>query len=356
MATIADVARESGLSSSTVSRALADHPHISEETKRRVRACAARLGYRPNRLARGLRAGRTRTIGLVVLDVGDPYYTEIAHGAEEAALRRGYMLILCNADNAAARAAAYVDLLADYRVDGLLITPADRPGQAAAAAQIRRVVLIDADGSAGAGIALSTVSVDHEQGARIAMEHLIALGHRRIAFVNWTLEAPHCAAAQRGVEAVLASRAMPWDPALSRVVARPHPRDTADATSELLALPDPPTAIFAYGDLMAYGALTAAQAAGMDVPRDLSIVGYDDIPLARHLIPPLTTVRQDTYEIGRRAAEILIEEIEGREIRQRVLLQAELRVRGSTAAPRATNRETAGAGVRTPHPPPSGSR
>ncbi len=332
MATISDIARRLRLSPSTVSRALADHPHINEETKARVRACAVEIGYRPNRLARGLRAGRTRTLGLVVLDVGDPYYTEIARGAEEVALQHDYMLMLCNADNSAARGSAYVDLLAEHQVDGVLMTPADRTLSHAATARVPHVVLIDAD---SADPAVSSVSVDHEHGARAAMEHLLAIGHRRIAFVNWTLEAPHCASAQRGVEATLAGHGIPLDPALLRVVERPDSAAAATVTAHLLALPDPPTAVFAYGDLMAYGAMTAAQAAGLVVPRDLSVVGYDDIPLAQHLIPPLTTVRQDTYAIGRRAAELLIEEVEGGDIRRHVLLPARLRVRGSTAAPRA---------------------
>jgi len=331
MATISDIARRLRLSPSTISRALADHPHINEETKRRVRACAVELGYRPNRLARGLRAGHTRTLGLVVLDVGDPYYTEIARGVEEVALRHGYMLMLCNADNSAARGSAYVDLLAEYQVDGVLMTPADRTLSQAATEHVSHVVLIDAD---SADPAVSSVSVDHELGARAAMEHLLALGHRRIGFINWTLDAPHCTAAQRGVEATLIDHGISLDSALLRVAERPTAAAVATVTARLLALPDPPTAVFAYGDLMAYGAMTAAQAAGLVVPRDLSVVGYDDIPLAQHLIPPLTTMRQDTYAIGRRAAELLIEEIEGSETRQHVLFQARLQVRGSTTVPR----------------------
>src|SRR5947209_13122310 len=180
MATIADIARQLGLSPSTVSRALADHPHINDATKRRVRACAEELDYHPNRLARGLRAGRTRTLGLVVLDVGDPYYTEIARGVEDAALQHGYMLMLCNADNSAAREAACVDLLGEHQVDGLLITPADRAVPRAAAARMRHVMLIDADSS---DPAISSVSGDHEQGARAAMEHLLSLGHPPVSFV-----------------------------------------------------------------------------------------------------------------------------------------------------------------------------
>ncbi len=337
MATIADLAQRLGLSPSTVSRALADHPHINGETKRRVRACAQEMDYHPNRLARGLRAGRTRTLGLVVLDVSDPFYTEIARGIEDAALHRGYMLMLCNADNSATREAALVDLLSEHQVDGLLITPADRAVPRAAAARGQHVILIDAD-SPDPGI--SSVSVDHDFGARIAMEHLIGLGHRRIAFINWTLEAPHCARAQHGVTSTLAAHGLSVDPALMVVVDRPDSICGAAATERFLTLPNPPTAIFAYGDLMAYGAMSAAQAAGLQVPRDLSVVGYDDIPLAEHLIPPLTTVRQDTYEIGRCAANVLIEEIEGSSLRQRISVQARLSVRGSTTVAHATQPAT----------------
>ncbi len=332
MTTIADVARRLRLSPSTVSRALADHPHINEHTKRRVRACVDEMDYHPNRLARGLRAGRTRTLGLVALDVGDPFYTEIAHGAEDAALEHGYMLMLCNADNTAKRESSYVTLLGEHQVDGLLITPADRAVIRKAAARIPHVMIIDAD---SADPLISSISVDHEQGACVAMEHLLDLGHRRIAFVNWTLEAPHCASVQRGVEATLADHAVPLDPDLLQVVNRPDSLCGAVVTESLLALPDPPTAIFAYGDLIAYGVMSAAQAGGLTVPRDLSVVGYDDIPLAQHLIPALTTVRQDTYAIGRRAAEVLIEEIEGSTLRQRIKVQARLSVRDSTAPPAA---------------------
>jgi LacI family transcriptional regulator len=181
---------------------------------------------------------------------------------------------------------------------------------------------------------MSSVSLDHEQGARVAIEHLLDLGHRRIGIVNWTLEAPHCASAQRGIEATLADHGLALDPALLQVVARPDAPCGAAALARLLALPDPPTAVFAYGDLMAYGVMAAAQAAELSVPADLSVVGYDDIPLAQHLLPPLTTVRQDTYATGRRAAEVLIGEIEGSSLRQRILIQARLSVRASTAPPR----------------------
>lgn len=330
-ATIVDVAARAGVSTATVSRVLSGSAAARPATRERVLAAARDLAYRPSGVARALQRSQTRTIGLLITDIENPFYPQIVRAAEDEAHARGLGLLLCNAADDPGRELAYLDLLLDRRIDGLIV---------ASARAIRRharqladvdmpVVLVNAATRAGG---LSGITADHRRGALMAAEHLLALGHRRIGLV--TAPANRAAAARlRRAGVADALRAAGMDPG-SLLVAEGDERIAGGitATSELLATRQRPTAIVCYNDLTAIGALQAVRAAGLRVPEDVSVVGFDDIELATWTDPGLTTIRQPTDEMARWAVGRLAATLRGITIddASQVILEPSLIVRGST--------------------------
>ncbi len=327
MANIRDIAREAGVALSTVSHVLNDTRYVSPELRARVQAAADRLGYRRNGLARSLRTNRTQTIALVIPDIANPYYPALARGVQDVADAARFTTVVCNSDRSAAKERAIADALFDRRVDGVVFSPAsgDRGVLDALAELDRPVVLI---GSRVDDPRFDVV-MTAPRGAYEPVRHLAALGHRRIALVGGR-SGDARPDKFTGYAAGLADAGLAVDDEL--VVAGDYTQAGGEAAAAaLMARPSPPTAIVAANDLMAIGSLLWLRRAGYEVPRDVSVVGFDDIPQASIVSPPLTTVAVPKYEMGRVAADLLRQRLNGDGgERRRVVLPHRLIVRGST--------------------------
>ena len=333
-ASIKEVAQHAGVSLGTVSNVLNRPEMVAEATRKRVLDAIAKLGYVRNDSARQLRAGRSRTIAIVVLDVANPFFTDVVRGAEQAVEAAGSMLVVCNSGEDSAREDRHLELLEEQRVGGILITPVADGRQPVLNRLIERgipVVLVDR----GAGTASRcSVAVDDELGGRMAAEHLLDRGHRRIGYVGGPFGIAQVADRYAGASAVVAT-----DPEAELVVAETASLTVASGrkgAAKLISLPKArrPTAVFCANDLLALGVLQEVTARNLRVPDDIAIVGYDDIEFAGAAAVPLSSVRQPREQLGRTAAELLLEETrEGAGHRHRhVTFQPELVVRTSSAA------------------------
>ena len=321
------VASRAGVSGQTVSRVVNDSPRVDPSTRARVEAAMAELGYRPHRAARALRTGRTQTIGLVVSTLTTVGNSLMLQAVADAAAERGYALTVVTAADAASLADAF-DRLRDQGVDGaIVLNEATAAMPATEAPRGLHLVVVDSASSDGPGGArFGVVQSDHESGARAATEHLIGLGHPTV----WHLAGPEDSYAA-------AERDRGWRAALegAGLVAPPVVRGDWTAASghaEGVALAERPdvSAVFAANDQMALGLLRALAGADRAVPRDVAVVGFDDIADAADYLPPLTTVRQDFDELGERAVEALIGAIDGGAPKTQ-LIPTRLIVRDSTA-------------------------
>jgi len=337
MPTIRDVAAEAGVSKSTVSHVVNGTRFVEPATAGRVRVAIDALGYHPNSLARSLRRRVTHTIGLLVPDNANPYFAEVARAIEDEGFAEGYSVVLCNSDLSPEKQAAYIDVLLAKRVDGLiivsagLIPSADRPNP------IRPIldagvpcVIIDSDLE---GTPVDQVLVDNEQGGWLAGRHLADLGHRRIACLVGPNDLTPSAGRIAGLRRALADAGVVLAP--DAIVSGNGRSDGGEAAvRELLARGVAFTALFAFNDLMAIGALGALGRAGCRVPEDVSVVGFDDVPLAAAVYPALTTVAQPVAELGRRSVRLLLDRMAERSSPfARVILPTTLVERESSAAP-----------------------
>lgn len=303
-ASIVDVARHAGVAVGTVSNVLNRPDRVSPETRDRVQAAIETLGFVRNASARRLRAGSIPTIGAVVLDIANPFFTEVARGVEDRLSDDDYTLMLASSDGDPEREARYLRLFESHGVQGVLVTPAGGDLSAVLDARARGldVVLLDATAPG-----LPSVSVDDVQGARLAVEHLLALGHRRIGFVDGPDSIRQYVDRRTGVHAALDAAGLPAAALAEATVAVLDAAGGDAAVERLLAAPGPaPTAVFCANDLAAIGALRALRRHGLAVPDRVAVVGYDDITVAAELMVPLTSVRQPTHELGRRAADLLL--------------------------------------------------
>jgi LacI family transcriptional regulator, galactose operon repressor len=309
--TIRDVARRAGVSPMTVSRVINRSPSVSSTTRARVEDAIAELGYIPSRLARGLSAQRTGTLALIVPDVANPFFTLIVRGSEDVARRAGYRLLLCDtrADLDAER--EVIDELIAHRVEGILIAPvSDRSRD-----HLRRLarfdvpyVLVD---RAIPGIDADTVLGDSAGGAQRLVEHLIALGHRRIGMITESDAVSTARDRRRGYEAALGAAGLEADPALL-VEGTVDPDGGRDGMRRLLELEQPPTAVFTVNNLVALGAIEAVRETGREVPDDVALVCFDDIEYASRLHPFLTVMEQPAETFGTLGTQLLLERIERR--------------------------------------------
>ena len=331
-ASIKEVAQHAGVSLGTVSNVLNRPEMVAEATRRRVLDAIAELGYVRNDSARQLRAGRSRTIAIVVLDVANPFFTDVVRGAEQVIEAAGSMLVVCNSGENAAREDRHLELLEEQRVGGILITPVADDRQPVLKRLIDRgipVVLVDR----GAGTAnRCSVAVDDELGGRLAVDHLLERGHRRIAYVGGPFGIAQVADRHAGASAAVAGI-----PDADLIVAETPNLTVAsgrDAARRLVTRPmgKRPTAIFCANDLLALGVLQEVTTRGLRVPDDMAIVGYDDIEFAGAAAVPLSSVRQPREQLGRTAAELLLEETrDGADHQHRhVVFQPELVVRQSS--------------------------
>lgn len=305
------LAEEIGVSAMTVSRALNGHPNVSEATRDRVLKAAARHGYRPNRLARGVLTGRSGTIGVMVSPV-KPFEAHVVLGIHDALVEQRYLPLLHfhSLGPSAERDTQeldYIHRLLDHRVEGLIFWPSDETVPDVYLKEVweRNVPLVAIDRHLPETRA-DFSGTDDVAAGRLAAEHLIALGHRRLAHVGGEPNVSTYSDRHEGFEQAVRNHGLTPDIATCR-----HD-DGFDAALELLTADARPTAIFAASDVIALGVYRAAAAAGLTVGRDLSVVGCADLPFARDLAPPLTTIRQDPYEIGRQAARLLLQRLAGK--------------------------------------------
>ncbi len=332
MVTIKDIAKAAGVSPSTVSRALNDSPLIRESTKERIKRLAAELGYERNELARSLVKGRTRALGLLVPDITNPFFAEITKGVEDAARSRGYGVILCNTGDDPQRELDYGLLLRRKRVDGQIITSValEDPFLPQLARTRTPFVLVS---RISARVDAPYVIVDDEKGAELAAEHLLRLGHRKIACISGPEDVVPGKVRAEAFVRYLGFHGVK----VPRTWVR-HTEFTWDGgervAAEILGKRRRPTAIFAANDLIALGVLVAAHKRGIPVPEELSVIGFDDIAYASLPLIELTTVAQPAYEMGYMAAEWLMDILEGkrrRKLQKRV--RPKLIARKTTAPP-----------------------
>jgi len=331
--TIKDVARLADVSTATVSHVINDTRYVSDELRTRVLDAMEELDYRPNVLAQGLRGGETHTIGLIVPDNSNPFFAEVSRVVEDVGFERGYSVILCNTGDDLERERAYIDVLIAKQVDGIIFIAAGDHHEHLDVLTRRGTPLVIADRDVRQAEA-DVVLVNNERGGFEATSHLLELGHRRVGCIAGPSEATPSADRVRGYERALREAGVPVRPDLTQQGDFRYQGGEL-AADRLLDRNVRPTAIFACNDLMAIGALRAIRKAGLRVPQDVSVVGYDDIPLAPAMSPALTTVAQPVEQLGSISIDLLLSRIEDGSPREakRVVLDTTLVIRSSTAAP-----------------------
>ncbi|WP_062367231.1 LacI family DNA-binding transcriptional regulator [Variovorax paradoxus] len=333
MATIKDVALRAGVSVTTVSHVVNDTRHVSAKGRERVEEAIRELGYVPNAMARSLKSNTTSTLGMLIPNSSNPYFAEIVRIVEDRCFGAGYTLVLCNTDDEPRRQSVYLQVLAERRIDGLIVVSTGAGDDDSLVTQLDGLriptVLVDRE---IADPACDLVETAHMQGGLLAVRHLLSLGHKRIACIG-------------GPVGVMPSeqRIEGWRMALAEAGTAPNAdallwrggftsQGGYEAMHAILRTEEAPSAVFVCNDLMAIGALRAAHESGVRVPDELSIVGFDDIELSAYTSPPLTTVAQPKERIGALAVDMLLERVGGkRRDARKVVLQPELRVRASTA-------------------------
>lgn len=333
-----DVAAHAGVSVATVSRALSGGSgRVTADTLERVQRFAGELGYHPNHLARHMRSGSSRLLAFVIGDVSNPFFTEIVRGYEDVAQRHGYSLVLANTDESPTREAGILDLMGAERAAGVVLASTNQAPDALRKLQSLRIPIVAIDRRID-GVETDVVAVDNDTAAHEAVEHLIRLGHRRLAMITGPDWASSTGERLGGYERALREHRIPKSAVMIR---RGDLRESGghEMTMELLKLEEPPTAIFSANNLTTLGCLRALRRLGVRVPDEVSLIGFDDFPGADLVEPPVTVVQQPTYQLGARAAEMLIERIRHPQAPVReLLLSAHLVVRGTTASPRNGNK------------------
>lgn len=332
-----DVAQAAGVSLGTVSNVLNRPEVVAEATRSRVQKVIKELGFVVNASAQTLRAGRTKVLGLVVPDIGNPFFTEVAKGVDDAAFAEGYSVILCNTNEDSAKEDRYLELLASQRVAGILITPARESHAAMSRLSDRDVAITLLDRSA-VGLDACSVAVDDSAGGAMAFDHLYGLGHRSIVVLLGPEDIPQVAERRRGIVEAAEARSRD-DAATLLFITASHMSAVAGENAMAAFLSEHAgsfTGLICANDLLALGAMRSLRAAGISVPKDVSVVGYDDIDFAASAQIPLTSIRQPKYQLGYAATELLIAECDDRaaHAHQRVMFQPQLIARESTRAVR----------------------
>jgi DNA-binding LacI/PurR family transcriptional regulator len=311
MTTLDDVARHVGVTSATVSNVITGKGSVSENTRKRVFSAIEELGYQPNLVARSLAQKKTQTLALVVPTIANPFYAEIAEEIERTAWQHGYQLILCNTFRDPSLAQEQLKALSRRWVDGLIMMGGSLPladllaGPGFGQRRLPMVLCFPCGEERSSGLLM--VDLDYWYAGELAAQHLIALGHRRLAIIS---EQPGHAPRLSGFRAALASSGIDL-PATCIQYGDSTMQSGYQATQALLSLPTPPTALFATNDLMALGAMEAALDEGLTLPGDLSVIGLDDIMIGAHMHPPLTTIATPKHELAKQAVELLLRPTDG---------------------------------------------
>lgn len=323
-----DVAKAAKVSVGTVSNVLNRPDVVAPETLARVQATIKELGFVPNGFARHLRSGQSRTLGLIVPDVANPFFTEVARGVEDAASKRDYAVFLCNSDESATKEDRYVNVLIQQQVRGVLITPADMKSDRLETMRERgiAVTLLDREIK---GRKQCSVSVDDVHGGQLAIEYLSGLGHTNIAWVCGPESIPQVA--DRGSGVAKAAKAFGTHIETIRVPLM-NATKGEEAAKKILDLKEMPTAVFCANDLLALGVMRALQANKVRIPDQMSVLGYDNIEFAPSAAVPLSSISQPAYQMGVTAADLLLNECEDGENHehQQIRFQPQLVERAST--------------------------
>lgn len=331
MATIRDVAALAGVSTTTVSHVINNSRFVSPEVRERVYQAMEELRYQPNALARSLRQGKTNTIGLLSPNSANPFFAEIGRAVEDAAFSSRYSVIICNTEGKLEKESFYLDVLSKKRVDGIILIGISQANETLnrLLAKSVPVVLVDREIP---DLDVDLVLTDNKQAGYMAARHLIEQGHTCIACVTGPAHVHPSSRRVVGYQEALQEAGLPLQD--EYILPGDFSAQSGwEATRALLALPQPPSAIFLCNDLMAIGGLRAAAEAGFAVPQDLAIMGFDDIELASFSNPPLSSIAQPKAEMGAIAVQMLLEQIEEERTEPRQeMLQPELVVRRSTAA------------------------
>lgn len=307
---------------------------VSEATRARVLRAIRQLDYRPSEIARSLRLQRTRTIGLILPDTANPFFAAVAKGVEDAGFAAGYSVLLGHSGYDVSRERAYAEVMISKQVDGVIYIQATTDAATAQSLLQHRIPTVAVDREV-VDVEIDCVVADNFGGSKAAAEHLIRLGHRRIACIVRSTALSNARERQRGYQTALAEAGLEPNPSYLRLGGAGYD-DGRKAMVQLLELDPPPTAVLAFQDILAVGAIRAIVDAGLRVPGDVSVVGFDDIPPSGFMRPALTTVAMPKWEMGQRAAEVLLGRIAGAEPSagaRRIVLPTVLMVRESTGPP-----------------------
>ena len=326
--TIKDVANLAGVHPSTVSRVINNDSRISEKTKNKVLFVINKLGYTPNAIARGLKTKRTYTLGMLIPDITNPFFAEIARGAEDAANANGFNIILCNTDDKLKKERIYLEILKGKRVDGLILGTAHIKDKSILELEKKKFPYMLVSRNIE-GLDKNCIIVDDVAGGIMATEYLIKLGYRKIAHITGPLKVRGSINRLEGYKLALEKHQIEYK---EELVEEGDFRINGgyQAMKKFLKLSMPPTAIFAANDLLALGAMQVIQKKKYHIPEDFCIIGFDDIRLASFVYPPLTTIRQPMLEMGALAVKMLLRIIEEGEFNQRkIVLKSKLIIRES---------------------------
>ncbi|MEN6369663.1 MAG: LacI family DNA-binding transcriptional regulator [Thermotogota bacterium] len=327
--TIRDVAQAAGVSINTVSRALNNKPDVNPETRQLVLEEARKLRYKPNRLARGLRSNKTGVIGVIVADIANPFFSAVVKGMGEAAKTLGYSIILQDTGENYANEEEAVRVMQAEQVDGVLISPVQTGKKSITLLQEAGIPFVLV-ARYFADCETDYVAADDVQGGYLATKHLLDRRHERIALINGPAANSSAKERFRGYKMALEERGIDLDDSLIRAGALTMGDGRAYAKELLANEASRPTALFAFSDYVALGAMQTAGEAGLRVPRDIAIVGYDDIDFASCLQTPLTTVRVPKTQIGEEVVAVLAKKMRGEECHEQLKLPVELVVRRSS--------------------------
>lgn len=309
MVSLTDVAQHAQVSIATVSRAISHPEKLAPETLAIVQQAMRDLGYKPNRVARRLRqkGGRRHLLGLIIPDIQNPFFAEIARGVEDVAYANEFAVMLCNSDENLKKEAFYLDVMQAESVDGIILPPINDRDPAIIRLAEAGMPIVSVDRSL-VNASIDKVEVDNRQGAFEAVDHLLKLGHRRIAMIAGRQNVSTGRERRLGYEDALKAHGVALDEGLIRTGDYKQASGHALA-KDLLALSPRPTALFVVNNLMTVGAIEAIHKEGLRIPQDVAIIGFDDLPWAEALDPPLTVVRQPAYDVGRAAAELLLKRL-----------------------------------------------
>ncbi|MCI0519096.1 MAG: LacI family transcriptional regulator [Chloroflexi bacterium] len=328
MPTIHDVAKRAGVAPITVSRVINNSGYCSDDTRRRVEAAIAELGYVPNVIARSLRSKRTNTLALVITDITNPFFTVVARGVEDTASDAGFMVIYCNTDESVQEEEKYLNLLAQKQVDGILLVPARSAARPVALIQARGLPVVILDRKVPHANA-DVVRSDSETGAHRLTQLLLDQGHKRIAI----LSGPHgVSTAEDRAAGFLRAMTEAGLGKNAAVMFGAHTHASGyEMAQRVLAYSPRPTALFAGNNFIAFGAMKALREAGLSIPEDISLVAFDDLPPTLTVEPFITVAAQPAYEMGRIATHLMVDRLRGQAPQecQEILLPTEIVVRRS---------------------------